>query len=410
MSVFSMMRTSLSGMNAQSNRLAAVSDNVANADTIGYKKAITQFSDLITNEGLNGYQSGGVQTSTRYDVQTNGGMLTTGDAQDLSLQGNGFFLVTDKLDGTGNVVLTRAGDFRPDKFGNLRNSAGYYLLSRDDNHAIVNVGNSGRLLQKAEATKNLNLEGNLPFDNKLVKDSPFDPANPNSYSHKTSCTVTGAHGEPVTVSIYFVHDDSGWHAYTPKQVTVGKEPTAEDFDKPVDLKFNSKGDLPGSLTSKLIVHEDKNDKAGSTITVKIDKDKFRNSGSTYNMTPHADGHQDGYFKSYTVDETGNVVLILSNNEKIYQGQIQVATVEAPSHLLSRSGTVFERTPDVGATMIGYPGSGLFGKVESQELEQSNADISTELTDMIESQRTYTSNSKVFQTGSELMEVVINMVR
>lgn len=412
MGVFGMMRTSLSGMNAQSDRLSAVADNVANASTIGYKKAITQFSDLVINQGFNGYQSGGVQTHTRFDVGTGGGMRNTGDAQDLSIQGNGFFLVTDKADGTGSVVLTRAGDFRPDKHGNLRNSAGYYLLSRDDSHAIVNVGNSGDLLQKSEATKNLNLQGNLPFNQKSVKHEPFDPQDPDSYSHKTSCTVTGSHGESVVVDVYFVKTDKGWSLYVPTTITVGKEVTKDDF-KPNGLPLNfdaHTGDLTQDVLGSVIVHENAADTKGSQIDFKVDKSKLRNSGDAYEMTPIADGHADGYFKSYTIDETGHLVLNLTNGKSVSKGQIQVATVEAPSKLLSKSGTVFQRTPDVGVTMIGYPGSGLFGNIENQQLEQSNADIATELTDMIEAQRTYTSNSKVFQTGSELMDAVINMIR
>lgn len=410
MGIFGMLHTSLSGMSAQSDRMSAVADNVANANTTGYKKADTQFSDIITNEGFNGYQSGGVQTHTRFTVDQAGSVRTTGNYEDLSIRGNGFFLVTDKLDGSGTVVLTKAGDFRPDKFGNLRNSAGYYLLSRDDSHALVNVGNSGMLLQDAKVTSNVTLKGILPFETKVVESTPFDPADPNTYSQKTSVTVTGTHGEAAIVEVYFVREEDGWKAYVPKDITVGKEVTGQDFAKPIDLKFNNKGILQGDLTTTLQLHEDDKDTTGSRISIKIDKNTFKCQGSDYSMAPIADGHPAGYFKTYTVDETGHVVLNLTNGQTIQKEQIQLATVESTSNLLSMSGTVFKRTPDVGATMSGYPGQGIFGSIENQQLEGSNADIATELTVMIEAQRTYTSNSKVFQAGAEVMQDVINMIR
>ena len=88
----------------------------------------------------------------------------------------------------------------------------------------------------------------------------------------------------------------------------------------------------------------------------------------------------------------------------------MATVESPDNLEVSSGNVYRTTSDSGVVTLGFAGSSGFGKIVSGALETSNVDLAGELTEMIESQRSYTANSKVFQTGSDLMDVLINLVR
>ena len=91
-------------------------------------------------------------------------------------------------------------------------------------------------------------------------------------------------------------------------------------------------------------------------------------------------------------------------------KIPLATVTSPDQMTAQTGTVFSPSPESGAVTIGFADEGAFGKIISSSLEQSNVDIAEELTTMIQSQRGYTANSKVFQTGSELMDVVVNLKR
>ncbi|MGV6872332.1 flagellar hook-basal body complex protein [Pseudochelatococcus sp. B33] len=119
------LQTSVSGMKAQANRLNAVSQNIANASTIGYKRVATEFADLVLGSSKGSYNGGGVQTIVRNLITQSGGYQGTASATDIAIQGNGFFLVQDA---NGRSFLTRAGSFVPDGEGNLVNSAGYYLL------------------------------------------------------------------------------------------------------------------------------------------------------------------------------------------------------------------------------------------------------------------------------------------
>ncbi len=120
MSIFGSMKTAVSGMNAQANRLSTVADNIANVNTTGYKSVSTSFSSLVLPSSGGNYNSGGVQSSVRQSVSDQGDISYTTSGTDLAISGDGFFIVQG-ADGT--PVLTRAGDFTKDDEGNLVNAA-----------------------------------------------------------------------------------------------------------------------------------------------------------------------------------------------------------------------------------------------------------------------------------------------
>ncbi|MGG2474962.1 flagellar hook-basal body complex protein, partial [Rhizobium sp. BR5] len=125
MSIFGTMRTGVSGMNAQANKLGTVGDNIANASTTGYKRASTSFSSLVLPSSSGSYASGGVQSNVRYSISEQGNLSYTTSSTDLAIQGNGFFVVQD---GSGTPYLTRAGSFQKNAEGFLENAAGFKLM------------------------------------------------------------------------------------------------------------------------------------------------------------------------------------------------------------------------------------------------------------------------------------------
>ena len=120
------MRTGRSGMNAQANRLSTVADNIANANTTGYKAASTDFSSLVLPSTAGAYNSGGVQTTVRYSLCPRRAIRPTPRPGPIWRSTGGGFFIVESPDGI--PVLTRAGDFTPDKNGNLVNAAGFTLM------------------------------------------------------------------------------------------------------------------------------------------------------------------------------------------------------------------------------------------------------------------------------------------
>ncbi len=121
MSLFGMMRTGVSGMSAQANRLSTVADNIANSNTTGYKRSDTEFASMLLPSTEGSYNSGGVKTEVRSEISDQGVIQYTNSSTDLAIDGNGFFIVQDQ---SGNIFLTRAGSFTVNDEGHLVNAAG----------------------------------------------------------------------------------------------------------------------------------------------------------------------------------------------------------------------------------------------------------------------------------------------
>ncbi|AQT44280.1 flagellar hook protein FlgE [Bartonella apihabitans] len=453
MGIYGMMRTGVAGMNAQANRLTGVADNVANVSTAGYKRTDTQFSDLVMPSTRNAYQSGGVTTTVRHDISMQGAGRGTGKPGDIMLEGNGFFRVQDEA---GTEYLTRAGSFQRNGQGYLQNAAGFYLLDETGKRVIIK-GGAGELMQ-GKVTENINLTANLQADKKAIKRTgvdkvDFDIKNEKSYHFKKSKTIYDEQGTAVDVDFYFTKtDDNTWEIKTyvgDQNIALAtKDQDGKTILKPgtnpedkipktviTGLKFDKEGNLAGLVDSddNTLLGADLNTKIGLDVpnvnkeagTNKVttfstmvnlynpDKDgktSLTQIGANFTFDAEADGYAPGTYKGFSFGTNGEIQVSYSNSQIRTIGTVGLSTVTAPDSLIPLTGTVFQAVPEAGGQTFGHPGEGTFGVLRSGMLEESNADIGDELTDMIEAQRNYTANSKVFQTGSEVMDVIVNLKR
>lgn len=128
MSLYGALSSGVSGLNSQGTKISTISDNISNINTVGYKGADSNFSTLVTSSATNtSFSSGGVISAVRQEVDQQGLIQSTGVVTDLSISGDGMFIVNEASDGTGDYLYTRAGSFRTDSLGNFVNSAGYLL-------------------------------------------------------------------------------------------------------------------------------------------------------------------------------------------------------------------------------------------------------------------------------------------
>ncbi len=181
MSIGGLMRTSVSGMNAQATRLAGVADNIANANTNGYKRQTTEFSSLVVASGGGLYNSGIVEANTRQIVSQQGVLSssansTSSQAVDLAVSGKGFFVVSD---GSGGTFLTRAGAFVKNGNGELVNAAGYvlqgYPLPNGDTEGVLNGFAGLQNVNLDSAQLRLKPTDSGTFRVNLPKDTPVLP-------------------------------------------------------------------------------------------------------------------------------------------------------------------------------------------------------------------------------------------
>lgn len=440
MSLYGMMRTGVSGMNAQSTRLATVADNIANSGTNGYKKASVEFSSLVVpNTGTN-YVSGGVSTQVRYNMNS-GNLQYTTSVTDLAIDGNGFFVVQDVA---GKPALTRAGSFIPDGNGNLLNAAGFYLMGRSyalgepgttttfGDYERVTIPTTG--LERVPSTMG-KLASNLPYDapvyqalgqspGQLPSDNPSNDAQikigmENGSIYKSGLTAIGNAGEPIRLDIYFTKVAADeWQVsvfYQPNASTATAFPYSQPSLADVDLTFNpATGRLetnptPPAVPSPTTLSLDLSNLNGNMVD--IDLSEMRQLAADYTpLAAEMNGSRPSAIDRVVIDNDGILSVQYANGamEKLYR--LDLAFVQSPDQLVVLPGNVFQEGLQSGQVNFGKPNEISLGAIKSGALEASNVDIAEELTNMIEAQRNYTANSKVFQTGGDLMDVLVNLKR
>jgi flagellar hook protein FlgE len=409
------MRTSVSGMSAQTNKLSTVADNIANVNTVGYKRAETEFTSLIM-PGTNGaYNSGSVASNARRFVTDPGSTTFTTSKTDLAVSGNGYFLVSDTA---GNIMLTRAGSFVPDANGDLVNTAGYYLMAAPYGSPISGGSTAGlvrvnvtQMTQQATASTTGTLTtGNLDVNAPILAGPPTAPAY--AYTSKSSIVTYDNVGRQITLDVYSTKTAADtWQI----QVYDNAASTNNGFpysSGPLDsntFTFDTtaagKGKLAAASPTSLTVPA-----TATAPAFNLDLSQLTQVNASYSFVAKVDGNAVSQVDSIDIDKAGVVSAIFQNGTKQSIYQIELATVPSPDNLDPRVGNAYSVSLASGNLQIGDPGSSGLGTIESSALEQSNADLGSELTSMIEAQRGFTANSKVFQTGDDLLEVLVNLKR
>ncbi|AMS41012.1 flagellar hook protein FlgE [Aminobacter sp. NyZ550] len=417
MSLYGMMRTGVSGMNAQANRLSTVADNIANSSTTGYKRAYTEFSSLVLPSTPGAYNSGGVTTKVLNAVAKDGTLQYTTSGTDLAVQGNGFFVVQDA---SGSPYLTRAGSFVPDGQGRLINAAGYQLMGYSYANGIpaatangfdglVPVQISSSELT-ALPTKNATFTANLQSD-AAVSAGPLPSTNAAgaTYTSKSSMVMYDNLGAKKIVDIYYTK--TGANTWDVAVYDQSKAAAGTSFPYAAGgLLTNSTMTFDGT-TGKLTSAGSLSFTVPNGAPVTLDISKMTQLASPYTVTKAvADGNGPSTIERVEIDTDGTMYAQYADGSMKPLFKIPLADVASPDRLNSLSGNVFRESADSGPVQIGFADSGGLGKMISGALENSNVDIAEELTAMIESQRNYTANSKVFQTGADLMDILVNLKR
>ncbi len=415
----SLMGTAVSGMLGDTAWLSNISQNVANANTTGYKNAETEFATVVDQVGSASSAGGGVTATLRSLNTLQGSVVGTSTTTDLAIQGDGYFVVSDA---SGALYLTRNGSFVPDAEGNLVNSAGYYLMGYNvqDGEAAgtsnslaglvkVNTITSG---EAATPTTTGNLAVNLP-STASVDTGTLPSANSaaSTYSEETSLVTYDNLGAAHTLNIYFTN--------------TGKN-AAGDYTWEVDVydsaDASASGGFPysaGPLATQTLTFSSANGDltSGSPVTLTIpngqsmslDLSQTTQLASSFAVNAStANGNAPSSLTGVTVSSNGTLDFEYSNGVSSPGYEIPLATVASEDNLTSVDGNAFQANQNSGTVRVGVAGTGGLGQIDSSSLEDSTVDLATELTDMIQAQSAYQANSKVFQTGADLLDILNNL--
>ena len=420
MGLYGTMRTSVSGMAAQANRLGAVSDNIANVSTTGYKRASMEFASLVLDSGGTEYVSGSVEAHTRYAISEQGARNFTTSVTDLAIKGQGFFVVSAE---NGQTYLTRAGSFVPDGVGDLVNAAGYklmgYSLANGAPSVVANgtagleVVNVGTLALQASPSTAGAFNVNLPLNSAVIAPADLPSANAATadFTGMTSVVAYNNLGTQITLDVYSSNLGGGdWEVAVFNRADAapgGGFPYAGGALATQTLTFDITNGQLDPLSADSITVPVPN---GANLVLDMSGSSYLDADYTLLDATVVNGNGPSPVDRIEIAEDGTLYAVFESGTRIATYRIPLADVASPDNMQPLSGNVFVPTASSGEIQIGFPGESGFGSMVSGALEQSTVDLATELTTMIEAERNYTANSKVFQTGSELMEVLVNLKR
>jgi len=389
-----------SGLNAITKQLNAISNNIANSGTVGFKSGRAEFASLYA-----GTQALGVGVTGVTESITRGGMISpTGKALDLAINGSGFFVARN---GDGTTAYTRAGYFDTDASGNLINNLGMYLQGYPvDASGKLQVGSVGNLTISsgsipAKATDSLDFTANLNANAKVPATKPFNPKDSTSFNDTYTTKVYDSLGREHTVNQYFVKTgNNSWEVHYYMDDT-------EIPDSTQPIEFTGLGVLtkPTGITKlKASIP------GAEALSIDLSYTGTTQYGSDFSVSKNkSSGYASGKRTGQAIDKDGSVYATFSNGERLLQGQLILANFANPNGLVSQNGTTWAQTASSGAPLIGAPGSGLFGTINAEALEQSNVDLTSELVALMSAQRNYQANTKVISTNDNMMNALFQAV-
>jgi len=434
MSLISSLSTGQTGLDANSNDLSVIGDNIANSNTVGFKASRAVFADAMAQEMIGSAgaspQTGlGVGTQTVQKLLTQGALSNTGLATDVALDGNGMFVVKGAANGRDGEYYTRNGQFTVDKSGYLVNQEGLRVQGYSASAAGVIQGVPGDLqLNSASsvpsATTTVTLKANLNASDPISA-AAFDPTNPAATSNfSTSTTVYDSLGAGHQVDIYFVKTSAtqwAYHALTDGGgLTGGTAGTATEIQTGT-LTFDAQGNYttaptptgtfnPINATNPQALTFNFGDPTGGTPagTGKLGVTSYALKSNTTSVSQ--DGYASGTLNSMTIDRDGKITGAFSNGQSRVIGEVGVAQFSAPDQLSRVSGNLFATTAGSGQATIGAANTGGRGAIVAGALENSNVNLSDELVRMIAAQRNYQANAKTVTTADSLLGELMNLKR
>ncbi|AQS50339.1 flagellar biosynthesis protein FlgE [Paenalcaligenes hominis] len=458
----------LSGLNAASQNLDVIGNNIANSATVGFKASTIAFADVYANSrvGL------GVQVANVNQRFTTGNISVSGNQFDMAIDGaKGLFRLVDN---NGAVSYSRNGQFSANKNLEIVNAQGQRLtgFTVTEDGMITNqvapikvpVGNiapksTGAVDLKANFDSRSPVivgtsEGIVSTGTPAVVKPSFNVAQPENHTHTLPVTVYDSLGNPHQLTQYFVkvaenEGNSEWKVYyqfdgkflsSPTGTVAGKSGKPGEPGMPSSGTGVASGDYVAGET--MLVHNLSFDSAGRLIGpyANVDEDgkasvlpfelsitgigedgspaaplnvTLSYNGSTqfggeFSPSFTQNGYATGEYSSMSIATDGTIVANYTNGESKIMGALALADFNNMNGLQAIGGNAWVETGASGQPVLGQPGTNGFATVKGQAVEESNVDMSQELVNMIIAQRTYQANAQTIKTQDQILQTLITL--
>lgn len=406
------------GLKAHQVRMDIIGNNIANVNTLGFKKSRVTFKDAFyqmlksgnrsegDQGGVNPSQVGlGVTLGSVETMHTQGNLQNTGKSTDLAIDGEGMFILKDPR---GGWVYTRVGNFDFDAKGFLVNDQGFKVQG----YNAVNGSLSSTL-------------------GDIVISEYLQPKATTEIKFKNNLDADASPGTTVTLSKEIF--DSVGHSHV-IDITLVKENTANTWKYTIShadglgitnldgyLVFDTNGKIDQTLTSQLNgttppqlfnnFSFDPADPDADVVSVYPDFSEVTQFGSDSTIIAFSqDGNASGTLNEITVQTDGTIIGDFEGGVRRIIGQIALASFTNPAGLQNVGNSLYRETENSGEGIPGSPQTLGRGTIVANALEMSNVDLAQEFTDMVVTQRGFQANSRTITISDELLQELVNLKR
>ncbi len=462
----------VSGLKNHQTRMDVIGNNIANVNTIGFKKSRAVFKDALYQSirgaslptggrgGTNPMSIGlGMTLGSIDQIHTPAPASLTDKNTDMAVDGNGYFVLADG----GNIFYSRSGNFDFDTWGNLVAANGYRVQGwMADERGVIDTLQPARGIDISayktvapQATTSMLFAGNLdsglgvPQVPGANPGDPYENIDPKEWATPTSetsvitsKTVYDSLGNEIIIYFRFfkheVTDDdppvTNWACdisldsefkrdllegdikFKPCDVSGGENPSYGDNGKydiirAYNIQFNTLGAIEDPTKAQIKLELDRSSYGAETVELDIDFSSLTqfNTESTA-WVEEQDGYAMGNLISYNVGIDGTIQGVYDNGTIMTLARVALANFQNPSGLVQTGSNLFQESSNSGAAFIGGPGSEGMGSIIPSSLEMSNVDLSEEFTDMIVTQRGFQANSRVISASDEMLQELVNLKR
>lgn len=436
----------LSGLNAASQNLDVIGNNIANSSTVGFKASTIAFADVYASSrvGL------GVQVANINQRFTTGNISVSGNQFDMAIDGaKGLFRLVDN---NGAVYYSRNGQFTANKNFDVVNAQGQKLtgFKANPDGTITNelttikvpVGNIA-----PQATTTVSLRTNLDSRSEEIQGvsdgysaitnpdgttsyrPTFDVTKPENHTHTLPMTVYDSLGNPHQLNQYFVKvaendGNSEWEVYyaldgellhgTDGNASL-EDPTASSKLIKKTLSFDAAGRLVNADNPDLPPQDFNLTVSGmggaspaDPLAIEISYNGSTQFGGEFSPSFTQNGFTTGEYSSMSIASDGTIVANYTNGESQIMGALALADFNNMNGLQAVGGNAWVETGASGQPVLGQPGTNGFASVKGQAVEESNVDMSQELVNMIIAQRTYQANAQTIKTQDQILQTLITL--
>lgn len=438
MTISSSLNAGVMGLSANATKLATISDNIANSSTFGYKRADADFHSMVISGAGGTYSAGGVRVTTQRLIDEAGPLITTNNSTDLAVRGRGMIPMTSETavevdNGDYPLRLGTTGSFRTDKDGYLKSETGLVLLGwpanadgsiptypRDTADGLepikINVNQFG-----GEPTTQMGLGLNLPATSTkadTVTSDDYEVLNIEYFDNLGTSESLSFEFQPIPATGGVPSNQ--WRMVITDSATTPSTTVIGDYL----LEFNDTTSEGGTLAAVTSSVGGGYDLAEGTIVVtadrgdiEIDIGRLNDSGGLTQLADNfapvnisKDGSAVGNMIQVEVDANGYVHALydIGITRQIYQ--IPLVDLPNPNGLIALDNQTYQISNESGSYFLWDAGDGPTGDIVSYAREESATDVANELTELIQTQRSYTSNAKVIQTVDEMLQETTNIKR